>query len=75
LRDFFAGTNLMYDNTTQAREFVQASAQDTIRSRIALMAEEARARQNEVDSTEEISRLSRLRQLCANEAAAPPSGQ
>ena len=75
LRDFFAGTNLMHDNTTQAREFVQKSAQDTIRTRIALMAEEARARQLEVDSTEEISRLSRLRRLCANEATEPPGGQ
>lgn len=74
LRDFFATTNLLHDNTIQAREFVQKSAQDTIRSRIALMAEEARAHQNEVDSTEEISRLSRLRQLCADEGTVPPGG-
>lgn len=75
LRDFFATTTLLHDNAERAQLFVQKSAQDTIRSRIALMAEEVRARQLEVDSSEEISRLSRLRMLCTNETTEPPGGQ
>jgi hypothetical protein len=70
LRDFFTGANLVFDLPSYSRRFFQTSIQDVIRARVNKMSGEARARQLEVDSTEEVSRLSDLRGICAQD---PPS--
>lgn len=75
LRGFFAAVNPLHGSAEQAQQFVRQSTRDAIRARVALMAEGARARQIEVDTTEEISRLSKLRNLCANEGTQTPAGQ
>jgi hypothetical protein len=75
LRDFFTGSNLVFDLPSYSRRFFQTSIQDVIRARVNKMSGEARARQLEVDSTEEVSRLSDLRRICAQDASpAAPGG-
>ncbi len=71
LRDFFTGSNLVFDLPSYSRRFFQTSIQDVIRARVNKMSGEARARQLEVDSTEEVARLSDLRRLCEQQEIKP----
>jgi hypothetical protein len=64
LREFFSTTALVFDLPSYSRRIFQTGIQDVIRSRVNGMSAEARARQLEVDSTEEVARLSDLQRLC-----------
>ena len=65
LRVAFSAMNFVFlAQPNQALPF-PGNVQGMIRSRIAAMADEARARQLAVDSAEELGRLSDLRKLCA----------
>ncbi|MEI6304123.1 MAG: hypothetical protein WCR74_22025 [Betaproteobacteria bacterium] len=67
LREFFTTTALVFDLPSYSRRIFQTGIQDVIRSRFNAMSADARARQLEIDSTEEIARLSDLRRLCGQQ--------
>ena len=73
LREFYAHATLVFDLPASALQYFQTGTQSVIRARIKQMSGDARARQEGVDSSEEIGKMSTLRKLCATESA-PPSG-
>jgi hypothetical protein len=75
LRDFFAAANPVSTVPGQTRLALQAGLQEVVRSRITRMAHAARERQLEVDSSEEVRRLSDLGKSCAGERDVTPAGE